>query len=261
MPFPKTPRVIYDKNPLQQVICQLRFPTVLKIEVEKPGGFQEQIRSDYPYFMEKTRSIPEELQRIIPREFEDVFPSERRLTYEFKSADEKWAISLTRDFIAFASLEYHRWENFFERLEIPLQALLDHYQPAFFTRVGLRYQDIIQRSALGLGDVDWCELLQPQIAGALMRCDDEDVKQHVKNTVTEVVIGLENDRNQVRIKHGLIEKNDESCYLIDSDFFTEERTETENVRDVLNYFGARGSRLFRWCITARLHEAMEPRAI
>ncbi len=261
MPFPKTPRVIYDKNPLQQVICQLRFPTILRIEVEKPSGYQELIRHEYPFFNEKTLPIPAELQRILPPEIADVFQPERHISYEFKSEDEKWAVTLTRDFLSLTSLDYTRWEHFFQRLETPLQALLEHYDPVFFTRVGLRYQDIIQRSTLSLESVDWCELLQPQIAGALMHCNDEDVKQHVKNTITEVVIGLENDRNQVRIKHGLVEKNHEPCYLIDSDFFTEERTETENVRDVLNYFGARGSRLFRWCITAQLHEAMEPQTI
>jgi uncharacterized protein (TIGR04255 family) len=47
MTFPEdSPRVIYGRNPLEQVICQIRFPTILKIDTELPAAFQEQIRSD-----------------------------------------------------------------------------------------------------------------------------------------------------------------------------------------------------------------------
>jgi len=32
MPFPEVKRVIYEHNPLDKVICQLRFPPILRIE-------------------------------------------------------------------------------------------------------------------------------------------------------------------------------------------------------------------------------------
>lgn len=54
MPFPDVPRVIYEINPLDEVICQLRFPPVLKIDTEVPAGFQEQIRDDYPFYESKS---------------------------------------------------------------------------------------------------------------------------------------------------------------------------------------------------------------
>lgn len=45
MLFPPTQRVIYHKNPLVEVVCQLRFPTILKIDAEIPVAFQEAVRS------------------------------------------------------------------------------------------------------------------------------------------------------------------------------------------------------------------------
>jgi uncharacterized protein (TIGR04255 family) len=48
MTFPETPRVIYAQNPLVEVICQLKFPPILRIETELPAIFQESIRKEYP---------------------------------------------------------------------------------------------------------------------------------------------------------------------------------------------------------------------
>ncbi len=54
MPFPEVQRVIYRKNPLEQVICQFRFPAILRIDTETPADFQERIRNDFPQFAEQT---------------------------------------------------------------------------------------------------------------------------------------------------------------------------------------------------------------
>ena len=53
MPFPEVKRVIYKKNPLDRVICQLRFAPILKIDAEIPADFQEMIRADFPNYSEK----------------------------------------------------------------------------------------------------------------------------------------------------------------------------------------------------------------
>jgi uncharacterized protein (TIGR04255 family) len=53
MPFPDAPRVIYEKNPLETVICQLRFPAILQISATPPVAFQDSVRKVYPLFQEK----------------------------------------------------------------------------------------------------------------------------------------------------------------------------------------------------------------
>ena len=43
--FSNDERVIYAKRQLVEVICQLRFPEILKIDVSEPADFQERIPS------------------------------------------------------------------------------------------------------------------------------------------------------------------------------------------------------------------------
>ena len=55
MPFPDSERVIYQRNPLLEVICQLRFPSILRIDSEAPAVFQERVRKEYPMYQEALR--------------------------------------------------------------------------------------------------------------------------------------------------------------------------------------------------------------
>jgi len=57
--FPESERVIYEKAPLVQVICQLRFPQILRIESQLPVEFQERIRDAFPILEKTTASFPQ----------------------------------------------------------------------------------------------------------------------------------------------------------------------------------------------------------
>lgn len=48
MQFPDYERVIYERNPLYEVTCQLNFPSILKITSQQPVEFHEGIRNEYP---------------------------------------------------------------------------------------------------------------------------------------------------------------------------------------------------------------------
>lgn len=259
MAFPESPRVIYRNNPLEQVICQLRFPPILRIGSETPAAYQEAIRNQYPLFEEKAANpleLPSELLKVVGSDFPlPIGPK----AYEFISADQVWRVGITRDFIALTCRKYERWEDFKAHLERPLAAIIEHYSPAFYTRVGLRYRDVIRRSALNLKGVEWSALLRPHVAGELSA---PEIAGEIERVMKDVTITL-NKESHVRIRHGLAhgKQNGELCYVIDSDFYTEERTEIKDGPAILDHFNRQSGRLFRWCITDRLHEAMGPRVI
>jgi uncharacterized protein (TIGR04255 family) len=178
--------------------------------------------------------------------------------YQFLSQDEQWTVTLTRDSLALTAKSYKKWELFKTNLERPVRAVIENYAPAFFTRLGLRYQNLIQRSKLGLSGVAWPELLKSHISG-LMAQPGLDVG--ASQSVT--VVRFADEMGQVRIQHGLVRSADkgEECYLIDNDFYLERRMPTDEALGTLDFFNAQSGSLFRWCIDSRLDGAMEPHPV
>ena len=58
MLFSKHPRTLYGNAPVHEVICQLRFPTILSINNTEPADFQEAIRDAFPSWWAPAAQIP-----------------------------------------------------------------------------------------------------------------------------------------------------------------------------------------------------------
>lgn len=261
MPFPDSPRIIYNKNPLTEVICQLSFPAILRIDSEIPASFQAKIQEHYPIYEEAQGgnlklNFPQELAQVVGN---SLSLKSGRSTYQFLSADRKWKVVLTREFIAVSTKEYTKWEDFRKHLEIAFNAFWEVYKPPFLTRIGLRYQDLIQRSKLGLDNVNWGDLLNPSIAGEL---NAPEIVDRIVNCVNQLTIKLDDDGGLILLNHGLAATPEgETVYIVDSDILTEQKTEVQNVIEKLNYFNKFSGRLFRWCISDKLHESLEPQSV
>lgn len=260
--FPDSQRIIYSRNPLVEVICQLRFPSILRITAEPPVAYQERIRAEYPLLSERYPETDIDIPIGVPAAVAETIlkslPKRKLVGFDFVSADEKWKVSLTKEFLALTTSRYTRWEDFCQHLEGPLKALIEVYNPSFCTRVGLRYQDLIQRSKFGLGtSTPWSGLLRPHIAGILA---PGELTGAIEEHQSQTLIKLPAHGGKVRMRHGIVQTVDtkEECFLIDSDFFTQERKEFTDVDGILGYFNRQSGRLFRWCIEDRLHQAMEP---
>lgn len=255
MPFPESSRVVYSRNPLIEVISQLRFPAVLRVDTELPVSFQDRIRATYPIFEQKQISqvsgVPELLAAAIAPKLKPA--------YEFLSDDKTWKVTLTRESVALSTTSYERWEVFRDRLTEVLTAHEAVYSPQFLTRIGLRYRDALERGPLRLEDVRWSELLSPFIAAELGADALQDrVVELAHNSVIDI-----GDQARVRLQHGIAqnEATMEEAYLIDADLFTETKTGVGDALNVLDRFNQIAGRLFRWCISDRLHEAMGPVSI
>ncbi|MDX2043096.1 MAG: TIGR04255 family protein [Acidobacteriota bacterium] len=252
--------MIYGKNPLIEVLCQLRYPSILLIDSDVPAVFQDKIRTSYPLFAEGQQS---ELKVDLPQEVVELskgaFPKTLRAgkaSYDFVSADKKWKVGLTRDFLALSTTKYRQWEKFKEHLNLPLLTLIDVYKPPFFSRIGLRYRDVIKRSKLGLKETPWAELLKPNIVGELA---SEEIATCITGIAKMVQFKLPDENCEILMQHGFVQDQEaETCYIIDTDFFMDENTEVNDAITRLNTLNQISRGLFRWCITDRLHEAMEP---
>lgn len=262
MAFPEAPREVYESNPLEEVICQLRFPTILKIDAEPPAAFQERLRPAFPFY---TLRPGLNLPAGLPAELASTIAAQLPLgtgasAHEFTSRDEKWTLTLTRDFLALTCRWYDRWENFKEHLCEPLHALRELYAPPFFTRIGLRYRDVIRRSSLDLREVDWSQLLQSWICGALA---SDDVSSDVERSAQQLLIRLPGERGRLLANHGTVfdDATKELCYVIDADFFHDKQTEPADALECLDFLHQQARLFFRWCIRDRLHRAMRPQPL
>lgn len=168
------PRSRYAKCPLTQVVCQLRFPVILSVDKDAPADFQELIRADYPEYspnVERQQHVdfvatPTGVITQPPTQLEN-------MNHCFTSADGKWQVNLTSSFLALSTQAYDTWEDFRERLWKPVSALVQCYNPIYYTRVGLRYVDVYDRKKLGLEGAPWKELLNEQILGMSATPTDE----------------------------------------------------------------------------------------
>ncbi|MDR1205127.1 MAG: TIGR04255 family protein [Peptococcaceae bacterium] len=266
MPFSDFQRVIYKKNPLIEVVCQLRFPRILMINEKQPAAFQERIRDDYPLFqvaVEQQQQITMDIggNEIPPAP--RIFQSETINNYKFSSADEKWHINLTSTFLALSTSAYDRWENFQEHLQKPLDALLEIYRPAFFERIGLRYVDAFKKSALNLNDAAWPELIQPFVLGFM---SNSEISDDVRNQNAAVELDIGNGAiAQINAAKGFIGDatlglpifSDEESFIVDSDMYMLRKNIGE-LDASLTYLHDYARKLIRSIITEKLHDAMEP---
>lgn len=260
MHLPESERVIYARNPLVQVACQLRFPPILKISHKEPFDFQDQIRSQYPFFEVNKPQFPSEISQII-QQFGLSLSND--FSYSFKSEDQRWQLFISNDFITLSSSVYKRYEQFKSRFMEVVDVFERIYEPSFYTRVGLQYQDLIIRSKLGLEDKDWSDLISERIASEL---HNPSFVSSLQSIMKHLI--LRTDQGQINLNHGLVTVKDpekdesEVAYLLDADFYTEQKIERGgNVWNELDRFNKSAGRLFRWSITDVLHAAMHPQAV
>lgn len=139
MLFSDRPRTLYRNRPAHEVICQLRFPSILSINQVEPAEFQEDIRDAFPQYARR-----QDLPPIVGGQT----PPPPVTNYHFLSEDGRWKLNLTKDFIALSTLYYPGWEEFARHLDQPLASFIRHYKPAYFQRVGLRYVNIFSAPSL-----------------------------------------------------------------------------------------------------------------
>ncbi len=260
MNLPEFERVIYKRSPLVEVVCQLRFPPILKISHQEPVEFQDKIRAKYPLFETTRAQLPSEISHVVQQLG---LPLQSDVAYNLKSEDQRWSLSLTKDFIALTTSSYERYEQFKQRLEEALEIFEDIYQPSSYTRIGLRYQDLIIRSKLGIENKDWSELIAKHIASEL---NEPNFSSSIQTIVKR--LALKTEIGHINLNHGLVNVKEaqggsnEIAYLFDADFYTEQKIEGNgNVWDVLNQFNQFAGRLFRWSITDTLHYSMQPQSV
>jgi len=241
----REPRVIYRRNPLADVICQLRFPQILSIETELPVAFQEAIRGAYPRFSQRKEGLP----------------GKQTVNYQFVSEDGSAKVNLGSGFISLSCNRYTRWEDFARRLDQPLAAFISIYHPAYFERVGLRYVNIISRKKLELEEVPFRELIMSSYLGILSH--EEVLERSTLRCTVDADTAL---AGGCRVKlhagpgalRGPLSPDPEVKFILDLDFYMNGKVEPKFSAGALETLHSQSFGVFRGAITDTLHQALEP---
>ena len=247
------PRVLYQRAPAHEVICQLRFPTILSINNVEPADFQDTIRETFPQYARR-----QEVPPAVPGT-----QAQPVANYHFLSEDGRWKLNLTKDFIALSTLRYPGWEEFALHLDKPLAAFIRLYKPAYFLRVGLRYVNVFSRSRLGLEGVRWSELFAPAYTAPMQ--DTSIAEDRFLNCGCDLTLKLDSScRAKIHAGPGVVKRNapgapqdPEVKFLFDMDLSMNGNTPCTLAAGALETLHGHSTRLFEGAITDRLRDAMD----
>ncbi|MCO6512164.1 MAG: TIGR04255 family protein [Aridibacter famidurans] len=259
MSIPTSERVVFQNNPIVEVVCQLSFPPILRIESELPATLQEGIRKDFPEYVESQRSGFQLTMPVgVPSKFSPgtLSTENNKKIHTFVTEDKTRFIVLTSDSVAFVAKVYSDWNDFKGWIKNPLDQFIKEYEPRYFKRIGLRYKDLIVRSKLELKVAEWKDLLVPSIAGELCW---EGMDELITGKTSQAVYQI-GEYERLVLNHGTVieSKAKEECYLIDCDVSSNTESEVNNAYSVLDRFNGIAGNVFRSCLSKRLREALSP---
>ncbi|MEA4964863.1 MAG: TIGR04255 family protein [Oscillospiraceae bacterium] len=258
--FHREESAFYQNNQIVNVICQLRFPTILAIGAKAPFEFQDAVRKEYPqYQLKKEQPAPKLVNRggVITPEKQELI-----LNHTFSTADGGWTLNLTSGFIALSTTQYEDWETFAHRLDWALAAFFAIYQPAYFERIGLRYINGFSKRELGAEQLRWSDLLEPAFTGLMAEEDvqEGDFSRCTQDAELRIRGGC---RAKIHtgpglVKHGGVQEK-EPRYILDLDVSMAGQVQLTLLTGALQTVHQNAVSLFRGAITDELHDAMDPR--
>lgn len=250
-------RYIYKKNPLIEVVLQLRFPKILSLNSVEPAEYQEKIRKEFPIYQ---LQVEQENQVVIQNDGNTVIPSvvnnASNKNHCFISADGLWKINLTSSYISISTLKYTRWEEMLEHFANPYKQFVEVYSPSFYERIGLRYVDAFNKSELHLEDKLWKDLIKEHLLGSLSIEDETKIKSFNMNEEYR----LDEDSCFMRVQTGLANVNQSTdiSFVLDCDLYKIGMTKLDDVEKVENLLHDNSTRFIQNAIKEELHNAMEP---
>ena len=264
MLFSNHPRTVYGKSPVHEVICQLRFPTILSINSTEPDAFQEAVRSAFPQYIKRQDAAPPQITGLGgPNPQLQQQPPVTN--YHFISGDNLWKLNLTQNFIALSTLRYPTWAEFSRQLDKPLAEFIRLYQPAYFDRLGLRYVNLFSRKTLGVEKSRWSDLIAPAYAGPL--CEPDVQEGNLLNCGVDLHLKLDSScQAKIHAGPGLVKPKDaetppdpEVKFILDMDLSMNGHLPCTLTAGALETLHAHATGLFEGALTDTLRSAMEPR--
>jgi uncharacterized protein (TIGR04255 family) len=253
--IPAAPRFQLERPQLAQVVCQVRFSPVLKIQRDDEViPFQEAVRSDYPrYFKTEAVSI-----LLTPAGVQQQQGAGR--LHRFQDTTASFTAVLAPDFVALETTGYVDIDDFAGRIATLAAAVAEHYAPAEMQRIGLRF---INELRLGSArpKQEMLNAITPALLGPIGTTELADATVSMQ----QVVVLADADTNML-VRHGynpeggttvdlapgqiLGPEQSQPFYLLDIDAYAEQVLpySVEGIEARLRDFNEQIRALFAWAV-------------
>jgi len=251
-PFgPAVQDVPLTRAPLVNVIAQVRFPAVMKIEADSGfvANFQESIRKDYPI-------LRQERQLGVLIGPGGAQPQDAGTVWRFETKDpDAWQVTLASTFISLSAKRYTRRHDFLSRLTVILHALEGWLNPNVCDRVGVRFVDRVSGESLArLNKLVRSEVLG--VAGDNTALGNVSVVHALSDTLFQLDDSSELRGRWGRLPAGAtydpgIEPAREPSWVLDLDHYssTPEDFDLAAINEKIAVFCDRIYTFFRWAVT------------
>jgi uncharacterized protein (TIGR04255 family) len=250
--FPHQPDVQLENAPLAEVICQVRFPPILRILSEEPSEFQERVRRRFPELQFEQGVI---LTMPTPPISGPPAVEAPPRVYRFHNRAEQTTVSLALDFFAVSTQAYTHWRNFAADLVLTADTVQAIYAPAYASRIGLRYVNRFTPATMGRQTMDEVlALLRPELS-ALYRTD---AWSSPSGFVTQLT--LPDDAGTLMIRSAFGHEGNEPYFLLDFDYFEEGQLDLAAIGARCDRYHRTIYNAFRWSLQPASLDVFRPMA-
>lgn len=243
--------ILLSASPLVNVIAQVRFPAVMRIETDRSfvSAFQESIRHDYPI-------LRGERQLGVMIGPSGVAPQDAGTVWRFEGKDpDSWQITLASSFVSLSTNRYTSRSDLLQRFAVLIHAVEAWLDPKVCDRIGVRYVDRVSGDNLLRLD----RLVRPEVLG-LSGKTNEDEAVTVVHSLSDTLFQLD-DHSQLRGRWGTVPKKgtydpgiqpaDVKSWVLDLDHSTSSPIDFDlaDISERVATFCDRIYRFFRWAVT------------
>jgi uncharacterized protein (TIGR04255 family) len=248
--FPAVEDVHLENAPVREVICQVRFPTILRITREEPVEFQERIRKRFPV-LEAERQVVIETEGMKPGGRAKFPPT----VFRFHNRNRTQSVSLAPDFYALSVTDYKHWTDFSACLDHIARAAQEVYTIPYATRIGLRYINVLGPTFAGANEFsEVLDLLRDELT--VMLKTDVILSPKLAHHRIEMLA----DSNQFTFRYGMIREGTppEPRFLLDFDHYAEGELDLDDLLSRCERYHRHIYNAFRWCIAENKLSFFQP---
>jgi len=229
----------YKRNFLRQAVCELRFPTLMELgEPRPPAVFVKALRKEYPHL-----ELANEVSLGIGAN-----SSNNTHAHIFRSAKFTWTVSLRQSALTVETTAYHDYAHMQEKVLGIVEAASKIIDSDFFTRIGLRYINIIDCGSNPV--LGW---VNPELVGPLLSDNFKGIHEYAGK------LQLMADDGGCLLHHGIILKQKQTAgesipeYLLDIDAFRND-VQLSNIGKTLDAIHSQVFDIFDWAIGPKARE-------